>query len=429
PRAREWLARARELGPDEPEVLAFAASARLGELLDENGRVADDDPGLVDVRAWIERAATRVVGAPPYVLPLVRAELASAQRQYLAATKFYNRAMAIAPRRPEAHLGLAQLLLGRGLYEGANEALDAAFVAGVRDPRMHYLRGFALGGLGRLDDARRFYETYLIGRPHDSAARRALAGVLAGQALRDLYRSTPEELEHVAQRILEYDPDNPKIPVLQGMVARHRRDMQGALVLFEKARERLGDDPELQRLLTETLRDRGYELLLSGERRGVAMECFRRALDLAPGTGVTTTAMENIVREEWERTYQAARDALVARELDDAQRGLLECLELMPDDPQPRLQLGFVHYSRGEPAELEAALAEFRRYVAGQRSRGRDAAVGVLYEVQTLRRLERLDDALGVADEFLGEPTEAASEANLGRIREVRDAVAQRLRR
>lgn len=427
-RSNAWIDRARGLGPDDPEVLAFAASAKLGSLLGAEGRVAADHPGLAEVRALIERAAASVTSRPPYVLPLVRAELAAALGESMAATKFYRRAIELDARRCEAHLGLAQLFLSRGLYQGANDVVDFATAAGVRDPRLQYLRGFALGGLGRLDDARRYYEYYLLGRPHDPAARRALAGVLASQAMRDLYRATPEQLERAVTKILQYDPDNAKVAVIQGVVARHRRDMQGALVMFEKALARLGDDLEVRRLLVETLRDRGYELLLDGERHDAALTCFRRAIELSPGTSVTVTSMENIVREDWERRYQAARDALVAKDYEAAERGLRECLELRPDDPQPRLQLGFVHYLRGGE-ELESALREFRGYIAGQRGRGRDPTVGVLYEVQTLRRLERLDDALGVADAFLGKPAASADEANLQRIRDVRADVAERLHR
>ncbi len=429
-RAEQWLATASEIGPEHPDVLAFTASARLGESLNESGRIAEDDPRAIEIRGLLERAATYAEGVFPrsYTVPLVRAEFAAATGELMAANRYYNAAIQVHPLRPEAHLGKAQVFLGRGLYEGAERAVREAFAYGVKDARLQYLLGLALGGLNRLDDAREYYEAYLVGRPHDRAARKALAGVIAGQTMRDLYRAQPEQLERAAKRIQELDATNPKAFVIQGVALRHQRDMQAALVVFEKAHEALGDDPEVLRFLAETLRDRGYELLLQDERRDVAMDYFRRFLDRARDTDVPTTAVSNLLEQEWLKLYAKGQEALIDDRLDDAEQALRRCLELRPKEPQPRLQLGFVLFQRGGEW-LDAALLEFRANADGQRARGKDSTIGVLYSVLTLTRLERWDDALKVADAFLAKPDPVAAENDVMRLREARDAVARKLDR
>lgn len=430
-RARSWLARARELGPNRADVLAFAASAALGESIDAEGQLDPGSEAAKTVRGLLDRAAEDPRSAWVYEYPLARAEYEAATGSFMAAERHYRDAIALSPTRSEAHLGRAQVYLGRGLYEGAEAAIADAHELGARDDRLHYLRGLALGGLGQLDRAARFYEAYLISRPNDVAARRALGAVLSGQAMRDLYRQQPEALAKVANRITDLDPENPKLNVIRAVVKRHERDLQTALVLLEQAREDLPGDEEVERLYAETLRDRGYQCRFEG-LMDRADDHFVQFLQHAPALGLPTEAVSNMVLQSWRRHYGKAREALAASELDTAEAELRRCLELIPDDAMPRLHLGFVFYERGGEA-LHQALAEFRAFADGRREVGADPALGVLYEVQTLRRLERLEDALALTEKYLTEPqvVEAAAEPSVDqvRIRAIQDAVMRDLGR
>jgi tetratricopeptide (TPR) repeat protein len=286
-----------------------------------------------------------------------------------------------------------------------------------------YVLGLALGGQGRLDEARGFYEAYLKVRPADPTARSALGAVIAGRTMRDLYKLQPEELERRAAQILDLDAGNPKGQVVRAVALRHQRDMQGALVLLESAVERLPGDADVARLLAETQRDRGYQLLLVEGRRDLAFDHFRRFLD--EPRDLPTEAVANLVLEEWRRRLEEGQQALVAGDVDLAARAFERCLELRPEEEALRLQLGLALLQRGGD-RLDQALAQFSAAAAWQRARGGDASLPVFYEVVTLSRLDRRDDARRTADAFLDAPGTTAAADVVERIRVARDAVAER---
>lgn len=408
---RAALAAARALGGDDPALGAHEALLLLAEARDAAGRVAVDAPAATRAQALLDAALQR---APAHFEALIaRARWQLATDRLLAAVQSFQRARAAAPRRAEGYLGEADVFLASGDHGRAEAVVREAIAAGVRDPNLLMRLGLALVAQGNLAAARSYYERYLDVRPRDRDVRRALAAVIATDAMTKVNQVPVAVLEADAQRIRELDPEQPKADLIAALAARLRRAHQEALVLAERAAAALPDDADARRLFAESLRDRGYELLTAGDRRASAFDHFRRFVDVAPAD-VPTDAARTMLDQEWQRQRAAGVAAFQQGQLDAAEACFRRCLFLQPDDAGPQLNLGLVLLQRGSAQHAEA-LACFERAEAGQRRAGGDASLPVLYQVLALKEMGRSDEARQRGEAFLAAPT-VAERAVLERI-------------
>jgi tetratricopeptide (TPR) repeat protein len=404
--ARGHYERARQLAPEHPFVLCFNASLRLAEAADAQGRVEAGEPRAAAAEALLDSAAA----ADPelYELHWTRGEWARATGRLLAAEKHFRDAIDRDPSRPEAWTARTDLWLARdGMAETAariaREGLRATADAGLR-----FRLALALTAAGRIEEARQHYEAYLAARPADRDAKVGLASVLAAIGMRQLFQATPDALQRLAERILDLDPTNPKALVIRAVAARGRHELFDALVLLEKAREAMPEDPEVLQLYADTLRDRAWQLKLQEDRPDAALEMFVQFLQVAP-PGVPTEAVENLVEQEWKRRMQAGRDALVGGDPAAGEAAFRDARRLRPEQERAAVDyfLGLALFQRpGEvdPEALTEALACFERAASARRSAGGDPGLAVLYQVRTLSRLGRDDEALAVGRALVEAP-------------------------
>ncbi|MHC5062669.1 MAG: tetratricopeptide repeat protein [Planctomycetota bacterium] len=411
--ARDLLAELAAASPNHPRLLAYQASILLAQVSDADGRVPADHPR----RAEVEKLLARAEQAAPedYDLLIARGQWAFASSAWFSADKYFGKAQRVNPGRAEAYLGRGQLLLSQEMAAEAEYVLREGRVAGVRDPQLDFLLALSLAEQGKMAGARRFYEAYLDLRPDDLAARRALASILASETMRLLYQLGPEELAERIARVEALDPQGAKLNLMRAVYARHQRRPQDALAHLALAAETMAGDPELLRLRAESERDRGYELLMTEGRRELAMEHFLAFLQLA-GPDMPTEAVRGILREEWRRQLRTAQDALLAEELESAERGFRRCLKLVPEDSSPNLQLGMV-LLQGDREAQESALICFEAAERGQIEAGADPSLAVYYRILTLSQLGRTEPAKRLAASYLASPDPAASAEQLERIR------------
>lgn len=400
------LGEARALDAGHPGVLALEAVTILSEAMDANGRMRGDDPRAAHVREIVDEAERKAKDS--YDIRVLAGQVRAALGEFTRAHATFSAAKELAPARPGAWLGMVDLLLTQGLHEPAVETIKAALGAGVRDPNLYARLGLALTALRRLDEAQQWYEAYLRLKPGDVSVRKSLAAVLVTAAMPRAYQLKAADLTVLGERIRALDPDNPKGAILLGMAARLTKDHEKALVLLEKARTAMPDDAELARLYAETLRDRGYQLLLQGSRRAAAVEYFQRFAALKV-PGVSTEGAVAILEEEWTESEGRGVAALERGELDTAEACFRRCRELVPERTWAFYLLGLVA-ARRSPPQWQAALDLFAQAEAGQRAGQLDVGLPVLYQVMALQKLGKPDAARAKAQGFLADPGASAPE-------------------
>lgn len=412
--AAELAADALTLAPDHPAVLAFRASALLRGAVDERGCLrAEAVAARGEAFALLDAAVTKdASAADPFV---VRGQWLAASGENLAALKAYDDALARAPAHADAHRGKVDLLLTQGLFAAAETAARTAVAAKVDDAVLLSKLGMALAGQGKLEEARGFYEAYLRLRPMDTDVRRLLAAVLVSQTRPLLFRLPPEQLEPRAERIRDLDPRNPVGALVLAVARRLQKRLSDALVLLEGISDEIEDDPDVVRILAETHRDLGYQMLLQGKDRDRAVDHLVQFARLAP-SDVPTDAVKTLLHEECARLEDAGVKAFGEDRLDAAETLFRRCLAVS-ERAWTKYQLGLTLLQRGGDA-LAPALEALRGAETGLRAEGQDCSLAVLYQVIALRRLGKDDDAVATARAFVAQ-TRNQGTAAFERIREL----------
>ncbi|MEZ5962676.1 MAG: hypothetical protein R3F56_02405 [Planctomycetota bacterium] len=388
------------LEPEHPAVLAYLASSMLRAAHDAHGKLLPDATTtrreafrLLDLAT--ARDATAV---DPYV---VRGQWLAAFGENLGALKAYDDALARDPGHADAHHGKVDLLLAQELFSAAEAAARAAIAAHVDDANLLSKLGMALAGQRKFDEARGFYEAYLRLRPADADVRRLLAAVLVLQTRPLLFQLPPEQLEPRAERIRELDPRNPAGALVLAVARRLQRRLQEALVLLEGVRDELKDEPDVIRLLAETHRDLGYQLLLTGKERARAVDHFVAFARLAPAD-VSTDAVHTLLEQECVRQEDEGVLAFGDDRLDDAEAKFRRCLEILPGRAWTKYQLGLTLLKKGGD-HVPQALDLFRAAESGLRAEGHDCGLAVLYQVLALQQLGKEGDASETARAFVAQ--------------------------
>lgn len=413
---------ARELAPEHPFVLAFAASLLHAEAMQKDGTVDPKDPRV----AAADRLLDAAERADPslYEVHWTRGVWRRATGRSLEAEASFRKAIEVDPRRSEAWLARCDLFLAEAGLAATAERIareGAAVVGEANAAPLLFRRALALGALGQLDDARTLYEACHQLRPNDVQIQAGLAAVLAAIGVRDLYTTSPDVLARLAERIETLDPTNPQGQLVRAVALRGKKQIADALILLEQVRSAMPDDKEVRQLLVETLRDLGWQLWLDESTRVQSWPYFLRFAREAP-TGFDTEAVRNLLDTEWQRRLRAGQDALLANDARGAERVLRGCFELFPDRSEPNLQLGMALLLRDpESATLEEALRCFELAADGQRRATRDPGLAVLYQVTALRRLGRFDDAKQRGDVYLAAPRDGTDESVAERIKALLD--------
>jgi tetratricopeptide (TPR) repeat protein len=421
--ARREYEAARVLEPQHPYVLCFEASLLLAEVLTSGlESVADvaSDPRAERAALLLDRAEE--LAPLLYELHWTRGEWARATGRLMAAEKALRTAIDVEPQRPEAWTSRADLWLARA---DAAETAEKVARDGVRltgEAGLRFRLALALTAGGKIDEARQHYEAYLAVRPDDPEARAGLATVLAALGYRQLYQSSPEVLDRLADRILELDPENPKALMMKAVAARGRHELLDAVLLLEMVREQMVGDAEVEQLYAESLRDRGWQLRLQEDRPEASLDVFLRFLAVAP-PAIPTDAVENLILQDWRRKLQEARDLLVAGDPATAVDKLRRCRQLRPGAEPAVVDyfLGLALFQAaadGAAEPLREALACFESAAAAQTALGGDPGLAVLYRVRTLLRLGEADAARDVADAFLATASADADPDVVDRIRQ-----------
>ncbi len=412
--AQQLAVDALTLAPEHAAVLSYRASSLLRVSL-ADGRLRDDAAAArVEAFAMLDRAVqTDPDAADPHV---VRAQWLGASGDNLAALKSFDDALLRAPLHSDAHAGKVDLLLAQGLFGAAEAAARRAIAARLDDAPMLAKLGMALAGQRKLADARAFYEDSLRLRPTDSGVRRLLAAVLVLETRPLLFQLPGEQLEARADKIRELEPTNPEASLILAMARRHQRRLRDALVLLEGARQTLPDDPDVVRLLADTHRDLGYQLMLQGGERDRSIDHLREFCALAP-SDVPTEGARMVIEQEATRQEDAGVKAFGKQQLVEAQAHFRRCLALMPDRAYTRYQLGLTLLQRGGDSAAEA-LDLFLAAETGLRAQGHDAGLPVLYQIMAMRRLGQDEAAAAKARAFVAVTANASSPA-FDRIREL----------
>ncbi|MDA0933140.1 MAG: tetratricopeptide repeat protein, partial [Planctomycetota bacterium] len=413
---------ARALAPEHPYVLCFEASLLLAEVLGSGVTTPPeiaDDPRAERASALLDRAEEIAPGL--YELHWTRGEWARATGRLMAAEKALRTAIDLEPRRPEAWTSRADLWLARADAADTAERVARDGVRLTGEAGLRFRLALALTAGGKIDEARQHYEAYLAVRPDDPEARAGLATVLAAVGYRQLYQSTPEVLDRLADRILELDPENPKALLMKAVAARGRHELLDAVLLLEMVREQIPGDPEIEQLYAESLRDRGWQLRLQENRPEASLDVFLRFVEVAP-PAVPTDAVENLILQDWRRKLEDARDLLVAGDPAAAVEKLRRCRQIRPGAEPAAVDyfLGLALFqATADDAEepLREALSCFEAAAAAQVEAGGDPGLAVLYRVRTLLRLGESEPAAALADSYLESVGEGGDPDTVDRIR------------
>jgi tetratricopeptide (TPR) repeat protein len=411
--AAPLFAEARNLSPEHPRVLLQQAALEL---------MGDAPDRRKTARALLERVRAQFPNDRDAMLMLGKIE--RGEQNLMAARRWFRAARAADRMAADSYLAEVDLLLEHDSPRDAETLLTEALALGIDDPNLLVRLGISLTLQDRFAEARARFEAYLAARPFDPSVRRLLAEVLATETRRRIHVDPPAALQQAVARIRELDPMNARADVVEAAVARASRDPERAILLLERARERLTDDAEIVRMLAEAHRDLGYQMLMAEPTRDRALEHFKTFLALAPvDPELPTDAVRTALRAGFDRIERRGVDALLAGRLVDAETDFRLCLHLMPEERGIFHQLGLVLWQRGE-GHLDEALHCFETAAEHQRARGSDAGLPQLYRVQVLARLGRVDEARKVAAEFLADPGPTPDDL-VARVRRLEERLRQ----
>ena len=160
-----------------------------GEYL-ERMRVSAQASGSEAAEAAAELANSYLVFAD---------DLAQSGRQADALT-WYQRALELAPQRPEGHRGLGVALLGLGRPDEALAHLERAVELAPSDGASHYALGVLQGRLSNLEEAARHFELAIEADPANHRAHYNLGAIRGKQGREDDALAS-------TRRALEVEPD------------------------------------------------------------------------------------------------------------------------------------------------------------------------------------------------------------------------------
>ncbi|MGE0711203.1 MAG: protein kinase [Planctomycetota bacterium] len=284
----------------EQEHLARAADAER-----DYERALELDPDEVEAR--VARAALRIArGAPEHLEAELRAVLAQT------------------PRHARANGLLGQLLYAQGRREAAEPFLEAAILAGAKDPLLLALRGSVRERAGDAAGAERDYRAYLAAGGQDTTALRNLAAILLGRGVATPARELLERAVRAGDR---------KALLQLGNCLASLREWRAAQLEYERFLKFFPGDADALVNLSMC----HYEL---GEY-ALALTYAQRAYPAQPNPETLT---------------QVGRALLALGRLREARDCLEQSTQKAPQGARAWVYLGEVYLAIGEPSAARRAL-------------------------------------------------------------------------
>jgi Tfp pilus assembly protein PilF len=196
-----------------------------------------------------------------------RGEALAAEGRIDEATTQWQKALAIEPNYPEAHVNLGKALVSRGRIGEGMAHYRKALEIQPNYPEAHVGFGNALVRLGRVDEGIAHYQKALKLNPGYAEAHIDLGTALARRGRID------EAIEHY-QKALEIQPDYAEAHVNLGVALAGRGRIDEAKVHFQRALEIKPNYPEAHFVFANVLASCGRV------DEGIAQ--FRRALAIKP---------------------------------------------------------------------------------------------------------------------------------------------------
>lgn len=356
-----------KLSPDDPLPVYHRAVAaeRLGrpdEFMELLRRVVREFPDFVPAHHRLAHAL------------LEKGQLDEAQSEF-------EWTVNAAPNSDAALIGLADLKLRRRDYEAALELLDKALAIDPERSVTHYLRGRALQGLGRTDEARgelaagkETQKVYLADawtrqldvhrKDVGHQARMATAAVKAGRVDHGIA---------ILEEALKWHPQNMQLLLDLAMINRRKGDLERSYEYLERA----GDaDPNMPPVWIELAK---YWMQAGNPEK--ALECAEKGVELGPSLGAAHRTKGDVLRklgrlpeamEAWlqavnadptdARTYSdLARLAIQLDRPEEAIGYLRSALRHNPTRLADHLQLVEIYIATGRKDEARRALEAARR--------------------------------------------------------------------
>jgi tetratricopeptide (TPR) repeat protein len=361
----------------------------------------DTAGGDADFRAAREAFdAAHAAGMAEWRLHVRRGEILFAEEDFLAATKAYDRAEALAPTEPDPLLDRARVWQTLYLLEEdkaylaqAEKDFRRAAEVASSDPRVLAGLGETLVLAQKPGDAFPWLQRAVLADPSQAVARKMLADLavragrshleksagLSGAALQQALA----EARSAADRAVALDPPAPDALVFLGDVLRRQGDWNGALGRYEAARDGFPDSTVPLDALAKFHMDRGYMNLFS-KRRADAIADFRTALTV-PRTTIDLAPARDRLHDLAVTTYREAMDLDAAGKFGDAAERF--ALSLSAESTSEG------HFARalvlGKAERLEEAVTEYDAALAADPA----LAKARLNRAGTLLRLGRLEPA------------------------------------
>ncbi|MBK8097816.1 MAG: tetratricopeptide repeat protein [Planctomycetes bacterium] len=418
------LARAREVAPAHPSVIAAEAMLQFAPIAQELAARAAagdavvlpaDDPRVRQAVALLEPALARAE---------LHSELNLAMGQWLAvsggrtqAIKHFRRALRSDPNNVEAWLGLAQVCHHAGLYAEAEQYAREG-LANAHDPRLQLQLGLALAHQQRLDDAIFHLESYLRLRPKDRNAARILSNFVATKAVARMHDpgTTHGELQALLDQALAVNPDEPRVHIVRGKMARDLGKPQEAVAHFDAVLALMPQLDDVQQMRADALGHLGFVAMLEQPPdEQLAGDSWLRFLQVAPPDMPRDTARRQLAAL-WQLAERRGVEQLQNGDAVAAAGSFRRCLQLDPEQHWASWLLALALWKHPDPdlTELES-LCE--RAVAWQRRNGDDPTRQVTLQVLVLQRAGKPELARTAAEALLAAPPTTADATALAQLR------------
>ena len=133
---------------------------------------------LSGAKTEFQEAIKLVPDNPQYLQ--AQAEAYRDSRDYATAKEFANRLLKMNEKNPQTHFLMASIDLGARDYQAALEELAIVAQAAPNDPSVHLNMAFAYGGLKKIPEAEREFQTAMKLNPQYDTAMGEYVGMLFG---------------------------------------------------------------------------------------------------------------------------------------------------------------------------------------------------------------------------------------------------------
>jgi tetratricopeptide (TPR) repeat protein len=201
-----------------------------------------------------------------------KALLSADKERWSEAKELFQRSLASSANFVPARLGLAEMLIRTGDFDGASRELKAALRLDANNAGAHYGLGLVCLQNGALDDAAAEFRRTLDLRPEFVDAQQRLADVY-------LVQRKWREGTALLQQVVAAKPRSAEAATALGTALENSGDKRGSQEQFARARQLMREETDLLRAKGES----NFGVALRNQNKlPEAVDAFRRALEEAP---------------------------------------------------------------------------------------------------------------------------------------------------